>query len=194
MFEHRHARCRTMAHQTKIVAVVWVVLLTCCAPPEDGSYMLRLNEVMAGIERDYPTLHHVGPDQVEQWMGDSSASPLLLDVRKTEEFEVSHLDGAVNVNPSASAESLADTVLEGVDKGRRIVTYCAVGMRSARLAQRLQEAGYTNVHNLNGSIFLWANEGKPLYRGQSPVHTVHPFDRKWGKLLKRELHADGVGE
>jgi len=152
--------------------------------------MVRLNEAMACVERDYPTLHHVGTDQVERWMADSSDPPLLLDVRQAQEFEVSHLFGAVNVNPSASVESLADGVLQGVSKDHRIVTYCSVGVRSAELAKRLQEAGYTNVHNLNGSIFLWANENKPLYRGQTQVHKVHPYDPKWGKLLERDLWAE----
>ena len=70
-----------------------------------------------------------------------------------------------------------------------IVTYCSVGYRSAGVAQRLRAAGFTQVYNLEGSLFRWANEGRPLYRGDTLVHQVHPYDRVWGTLLKEELRA-----
>ena len=42
---------------------------------------------------------------------------------------------------------------------------------------------YTNVRNLDGSIFQWANEGRPLVRGNQRVQDVHPYDENWGRLL-----------
>ena len=44
----------------------------------------------------------------------------------------------------------------------------------------------TEVYNLEGSIFRWANEDRPLYRGDVAVRQVHPFDESWAALL----HAD----
>ena len=63
----------------------------------------------------------------------------------------------------------------------------ALGTASAALAQKLKARGYTNVANLEGSIFQWANEGRPVYRGDEQVTQVHPFDAQWGRLLKGEL-------
>jgi rhodanese-related sulfurtransferase len=71
---------------------------------------------------------------------------------------------------------------------RPVVVYCAVGYRSSALAQKLQKAGLTNVFSLDGSIFQWANEGRQLYRGSERVKEVHPYNRKWGRLLKPEYH------
>jgi 3-mercaptopyruvate sulfurtransferase SseA len=68
--------------------------------------------------------------------------------------------------------------------------YCSVGYRSARIVERLRAAGHSDVRNLRGSIFQWANEGRPVVRGDSTVHKVHPFDATWGRLLNADLRAD----
>jgi len=54
----------------------------------------------------------------------------------------------------------------------------------------MQRAGVANVFNLTGSIFRWANEGRPLRSGDERVQAVHPFDEDWGRLLDRRLWAD----
>jgi hypothetical protein len=49
----------------------------------------------------------------------------------------------------------------------------------------MREAGYTNVANLEGSIFKWANEGRALVGpGGSPTRAVHEYDATWGGLLE----------
>lgn len=69
-----------------------------------------------------------------------------------------------------------------------IVVYCSVGYRSSRLARQLRTRGVKNVFNLEGSLFKWANEGRPVYRGSERVQEVHPFDEDWGELLDESLH------
>jgi rhodanese-related sulfurtransferase len=105
-------------------------------------------------------------------------------VRERAEFEVSHLSSAQHVQPSASASAVQ------LPKDQPIVTYCSVGYRSGGFAEKLRQAGYTNVSNLEGSIFRWSNEGRPVFRGGEEVQTVHPYNRTWGLLLKRPLRAD----
>lgn len=111
--------------------------------------------------------------------------PVLLDVRTLAEYEVSHLPGARRVDPKADAQSAA----QGLAKDAPIVTYCAVGYRSGLVAERLRAAGYTNVQNLEGSIFQWANERRPLVHEGEPVTRVHPNNAFWGRLLKPEVRA-----
>jgi 3-mercaptopyruvate sulfurtransferase SseA len=65
-----------------------------------------------------------------------------------------------------------------------------VGYRSARVAHWLAGQGYTNVRNLSGSIFQWANEGRPVFRDGRPTTQVHPYDQRWGLLLKSDYRAD----
>jgi rhodanese-related sulfurtransferase len=111
--------------------------------------------------------------------------PLLFDVRTAEEWNVSHLPGARHVEPKAPIES----VTMGISRATPIVTYCAVGYRSAEMAKRLKAAGFTNVRNLEGSIFQWANERRPLVQGEQPATRVHPYNGLWGRLLEDEVRA-----
>ena len=59
---------------------------------------------------------------------------------------------------------------------------------AAELARRLDELGYKQVRNLEGSLFEWANEGRPLYSGDRRVQKVHPYDSDWGPLLDPSYH------
>ena len=116
-------------------------------------------------------------------------APVLLDARTPAEFAVSHLPGARRVDPDADAQDLA-AALAGVDRQRPVVVYCSVGVRSAGVARRLRRAGFAHVENLEGSVFRWANEGRPLVTaGGAPAETVHPYGGVWGRLLRPERRA-----
>jgi len=130
------------------------------------------------IGRKYPQVAHVEVEQLHAALA-RGERPLLIDAREPEEYAVSHLQGAVNLTAPGEVR---------VDKDREIVVYCSVGVRSAILAEQLQEAGFTRIRNLRGSLFAWADRGYPVYRGAEEVRAVHPYDRKWGSLLERKLH------
>ncbi len=112
------------------------------------------------------------------------AAPLLLDVRSAPEFAASRLPGARPVTGELVLD-FAERELAQLDRSHPIVVYCSVGVRSAIAAQDLQLAGFTQVKNLRGSIFAWANEGRALEGGQR----VHPYNAYWGRLLRADLHA-----
>lgn len=128
----------------------------------------------------------ISTQELANWLADKQRpAPVLLDVRTPGEWEVSHLQGARRIDPNASAETAAG----GLAKNAPIVTYCAVGYRSAAMAERLRAAGFTQVRNLEGSIFAWANEGRPLVHAGERVTRVHPYDAWWGRLLRKEVRA-----
>jgi len=114
----------------------------------------------------------------------AATPPVLLDTRTEAEFAVSHLANAQRIDPKTEDFSALQLPID-----TPIVAYCSVGYRSARLVNRLQQAGYTNVANLEGSIFQWANEGRPVVRKGQPVQQVHPYSQTWGQLLKPNLRA-----
>ena len=66
------------------------------------------------------------------------------------------------------------------------VVYCSVGYRSAKAAQELMNSGITGVLNLEGSIFQWANEDRPVFQGTRVVDEVHPYSRFWKRLLLKK--------
>lgn len=131
------------------------------------------------IRAEFPTVRQISPATLSEWL--NSAKPLLLDVRSPAEYAVSHLLGARLIDPEASKLDLP--------KDAPIVTYCSVGYRSTRLADRLQSAGFSQIANLEGSIFQWANEQRPVYQNGERVWRVHPYSRLWGHLLNPEFHS-----
>ena len=139
------------------------------------------------IGRDHPGVRRLSTAELALWLGApaSHTHPLLLDVRTPEEFAVSHLAGARRIDPGGADLS----PLDGVPRDTPIVAYCAIGYRSARLAERLEQAGFRRVWNLDGSLFAWANEGRLLVSDAGPATRVHPFDRLWGLLLVRHRRA-----
>lgn len=142
------------------------------------------DSINATIDRQHPKVGNIPIDELKAAF-DQGQPPVLIDVRENDEFAVSHLPNAINVKKVTELSLAKDTPM---------VIYCSVGVRSAAFAEELMGKGFTKVKNLRGSIFAWANAGYPLQRGASAVKTVHPYNRKWGTLLKPELHmyrADG---
>ena len=163
-----------------------------CAQSDGGS--LSWKAVGAMIESDFPDVQAVSTADLAAWLADSTrAAPLLIDAREPAEYAVSHLPGALQIDPSADAATLADR-FSVVDPARPVVVYCSVGYRSARLAQQLEAAGFRQVQNLDGSIFRWANEGRLVVRGDAEVRAVHPYDATWGKLLNSDLREETIRE
>ena len=58
-----------------------------------------------------------------------------------------------------------------------------MGQRSAAFVKRLVMSGYVKTYNLEGGIFQWANEGRPLFKGTRSASVVHPYDKHWGEML-----------
>jgi rhodanese-related sulfurtransferase len=138
------------------------------------------------LRHKFPKVEWISTSELADWLADKRRpAPVLLDVRTPDEWNVSHLPGARRVDPNASVESVA----AGLPKDTPIVTYCAVGYRSGEMADRLRAAGFSNVRNLEGSIFQWANEHRPLVRGDERARTVHPYSAFWGRLLNDDVRA-----
>jgi rhodanese-related sulfurtransferase len=150
---------------------------------------LTWDVVFARIRRDWPEVAQMSTQEVAERMAASSeANPLLIDVRAHEEYEVSHLPGAIWAE---TPSQIASAVREASDR-RAVVFYCSVGVRSSRAAARLIRFGRADVFNLQGSIFKWANEGRPLTANDRAVHVVHPYNERWGVLLNPQLHWHGA--
>lgn len=137
------------------------------------------------ISARYPDVRWVEPETLIDWMTGSASNELvLLDVRTPEEQDLSHLRGAHRLdarNPNIEALSIpADAT---------VVVYCSIGYRSASIVEDLERAGLRNVYNLEGGLFDWANQDRPIYRGEERVREVHPFNRVWGLLLQADRRA-----
>jgi rhodanese-related sulfurtransferase len=131
----------------------------------------------------FPNGKWVDAAELVRWRADPGrAPPVVLDARTEDEYAVSHLQGAVRIDPYKP--SLRP--LRGFSKDTAIVLYSSVGYRGARVADFLARQGYSQVYNLEGGEFRWANEGRPVFRQDRPTGEVHPYDPTWGLLLESQ--------
>jgi rhodanese-related sulfurtransferase len=163
----------------RFLAPVVLTLLSCKKAPSDWE------KTKSWVRSEFPGVEHVSAEELRVRIDAGRKSPIVLDVRTAEEYEVSHLPGAIRVDPDGDFPEFLHTL----DHQAAVVAYCSVGYRSSRLVERLQKEGFTDVKNLEGSIFEWANKGYPLERDGAPVQEVHPYDAEWGRLLDPSLHA-----
>ena len=143
-------------------------------------------EVLHEVREDFPDVPQMTTRRLAGLLESEPASVRLLDARSEAEYEVGHLRGATR----AETLSAALDALSGPARPSTIVVYCSVGHRSSELAEQLLARGVANVFNLEGSIFRWANEGRPVYRGARRVHEVHPYDDDWARLLDRRFRPN----
>ncbi|MUL38043.1 rhodanese-like domain-containing protein [Gloeocapsopsis dulcis] len=136
------------------------------------------------IRRKFPTVQWLTTQELAQWQNSQKPQPVLLDARDAAEYQLSHLQQAQRIDPQQP--DLSDLTQS---QDTPIVVYCSVGYRSAKIATKLAEAGYKHVYNLEGSIFQWINEGRPVFQDSNQTTQVHPYDRRWGQLLKSKYRA-----
>ena len=129
-------------------------------------------KVASYINFSVPT---VSPNDVKK-MPDA----VILDAREKSEYDVSHIPTAQNCgykNFNADAWKV-------MSKDTPIVVYCSIGYRSEKIGEQLQKAGFTNVHNLYGSIFEWVNCGYDVVNDKNNVvKKIHTYNKAWSKWV-----------
>ena len=91
---------------------------------------------------------NITAEEAKQIM-DSEEGYIILDVRAQEEYDESHIPGAILI-PHTEIEARAEEVL--TDKDQLILVYCRSGRRSKIAAEALLELGYTNIKEFGGII------------------------------------------
>lgn len=71
----------------------------------------------------------------------------LIDVRTADEYEVGHIDGAINIPVDSMRERMSE-----IDSSKPIWLYCGVGLRGYLASNILLQNGFTNVRNLVGGL------------------------------------------
>jgi rhodanese-related sulfurtransferase len=135
---------------------------------------LNWDDINLEIQQKFPSVERITIDELK---AKDLTEIILIDVRKKEEFVVSHIPGAVNLtDPFDIAELVSESEKD-------VVVYCSVGYRSAAVVHELKNLGVHNTTNLEGSIFAWANADLPLVNQTGSTQSVHPYDDYWGQLL-----------
>lgn len=76
----------------------------------------------------------------------------VIDVRTSGEFEFAHIEGAINIPVDDLRSRLSE-----IPKNKKVILYCAVGLRGYLASRILHQHGYTDVYNLSGGYKTYSN-------------------------------------
>ena len=110
-------------------------------------------DIMAEARKEIP---EVSAQQVNELLKNNGKSPVLLDVRESDEWRQGHLEGALPL-PRGFLEIKVETAVP--NKDTPIIAYCAGGVRSLLAAKAMKEMGYQNVSSMAGGYAAWKNGG-----------------------------------
>lgn len=105
---------------------------------------------------------------------------ILLDAREIKEYNISHIDGALNVG----YDNFSISSVKSLNKDKPVYVYCSIGYRSEKIGEQLQKAGFKKVYNVYGGIFNWINTGYELVdKSGNKTTKVHGYNSSWSKWL-----------
>ena len=90
-------------------------------------------------------------EQLKTYLDSCDEQPLLLDVRQPWEFDICKIENSVLI-PMAQIPSR----FESLDINRETVVICHHGIRSRRVGNYLEQAGFDNIINLSGGVNQWS--------------------------------------
>lgn len=108
---------------------------------------------------------------------------VYLDAREKKEYKVSHIDSATWVG----FNTFKLKRVKHIPKDQKIVVYCTVGYRSEKIAEKLIQAGFTDVSNLYGGIFEWVHQNKTVANKNGTTQEIHTYDKEWGQWLEKGI-------
>jgi len=131
-----------------------------CGEPEGEAADPRADPRWAHLRYSFAGVWEIDPHGLEEL-----ASPVqILDVREEDEFvgPLGHIQGALLI-PLGQLAARVDELA----RDRPVIAVCRAGSRSAQATAILQQAGFTEVANLNGGMLRWRAEGYPVEGGSA---------------------------
>src|SRR5450755_2892858 len=107
----------------------------------------QVPEWSASQVHDVLEQHEVGPERTEV---------VVVDVREKLEWNEGHIPGAIHV-PRGFLELQIEEAVP--DKSKKVVLYCAGGVRSLMAGSTLQQMGYEDVVSVAGGFGQWKAGG-----------------------------------
>lgn len=154
---------------------------------KDKTDLNPLGDIHEEIVTDYPDMSHISRATFETQL--QSNEFLILDTRPVEEYNISHIKGALQVDPDISPKAFK-TKFETALKNKKLVVYCSVGRRSSILGERIRNtalsAGAISIQNLEGGLFGWHNDNRPLVNNSGATSEIHPYNSFWGRLIENK--------
>ncbi|MEY8847499.1 rhodanese-like domain-containing protein [Psychroserpens sp. XS_ASV72] len=83
----------------------------------------------------------------------------IVDVRTPEEYEHGFINNSQNIDFMSPT---FDEDIAKLDKSKPVILYCKSGGRSAKCSEKLEEAGFVKIYDLEGGITQWQFEGREV--------------------------------
>lgn len=106
----------------------------------------------ADQETSEEAYHKIDAEEAKRMMDEEEV--VIVDVRRIDEYETSHIPGAVLIPNEDIGEAEPEKL---PDKDAVLVVYCRTGVRSKEASEKLVKLGYKNVYDMGG-IMSWPYE------------------------------------
>lgn len=113
------------------------------------------------VEVAYAATDNINEQQLLQRI-EANTAPLVLDVRRPDEYAASHVPAAINI-PHTELEKRLNELKGYQDK--EIVVYCESGRRAAIAQDILSRAGFKHLLHLEGDMKAWRERSLPTDTG-----------------------------
>ena len=138
--------------QKMIRVIISTILLSLCAC-----------DSQTNTEADV-TIQNIDTNAAQSLAAAQQQTVVILDVRTAEEYDLSHIDGAVNIDISDA--TFSEKVAK-LDRDKTYIVHCAANVPNGRTAKSLvimESLGFDQLLNLEGGIVAWEQAGQPLVK------------------------------
>ena len=118
-----------------------------------ASHTVRAEEPSTPITK----VKRIDVEQYDKLRADTNV--VVLDVRSPAEFQTGHIPGATNIDINSSKFS---DKIAALDTNKTYLVNCAVGMRSAKAAKKMESMGFNKLYDLETGFDGWKKARKPV--------------------------------
>lgn len=116
--------------------------------------MSKKDQWLAQLRNEIP---EVSPEEVAELLNGGNDDVVVVDVREGDEYRQGHLPTAMHL-PRGFLELQAETKLASAAE-KKVVAYCAGGVRSLFAADTLRKMGLKDVVSMSGGFTRWKQNG-----------------------------------
>jgi sodium/bile acid cotransporter 7 len=140
----------------------------CAGSPEDQANKKTVYRIYSQLKKESPSVPEISVNDAIRLF--KKGKVVFVDLRTSEEMEVSALPGAISKEEYLRDPSRFD--------GMTMIAYCTISYRSGIFVKEMTEKG-TSFYNLAGGILAWVHEGGKIFDAHGETKRIHVYGEKW---------------
>ncbi len=171
-------------HWATLILFLLIAALTALSAGCSSERTSRNKEKERTTAKKEQVVKQIDPDEAHVMINENEGNKdfVILDVREPEEFDESHLAGAINLD---FYEADFRERIEKLDKSKTYLVYCRSANRSAETAKIMEELGFETIYDMSGGIVEWERQGFPTVGNQKEPEKTRVLEPSDFKLLQR---------